>query len=1308
MNIIGKTTVLSLALVATLLVVAVPGIDAEGATYQDIAAEDFLALAEGGIITLDADYVLTTTPTITEDLILDGQGHTIRGAINLDAQGTSEGAYTVVLKDLVMDGQGTTARAVTGQNQNDDVRPVNLTMEGVSISGYTSKGVYLTNIQSLNVTGCSFNDNATSEQTWYSGDYAFDINLCGIQNAVIVIEDTAFAGVSGGNSPIKITQRGGTDETDDISTDILTSTAATIDSVSISGCTFDITAGEGGKSPMADIVIGSSPNSDGTARTYTQAYDLTVSTGANGATVAYRNGTVDGNEDLLVFTLSADAVDALVMEGTVSEGTGVYSVTAGDFTLSNDWTVGSTINVDGNMSIDLAGNTIANGGDFDTIHVSEGSSLTVTDSVGGGIIDNTSNGRAAIVNDGTLNLNGGTVTRSAEAIGNSYYVIQNNGSMTVSAGATVSKSASSQMSSMIDNFGTLTVNGGTFDAGLDIVLKNEETGTVEIHDGSFVNSKQSAYSVQNWGTMTIHDGMFSGIVVGLTEPDSPASQITIIDGTFAAQVYAWNYAPVASPAENAPSIIIEGGEFNSGSAINTYVGGTDTSGDNRTVTLNPEVASIVVNGGSFARTPAPYLADDVLCLVDDGVYAITDDVSAAVARTGNVYWTSLYDALRSAAGAEVVLVDDVSLDAYILVNKDNVSLDLAGHTVLGDLDSELIDSYNKNFTVSDSVGGGMIINLGDGPAVDGQKVVVEGGIFSSDVSSFLAEGMACYEYVGYHIVVADTDAPALVIAGIPFASVEDALVLINIAGDFATADGDTLTLTANIPDTADVTLTIPADSGLTIDLNGYDMVLGTITVAGELNVTDTVGDGTLTTLAINVTGGSITGSGTIVAAEGTVNLISIIGSGSVSGVTLDISDVASNGGAINFETGLAGSASVYGVTILIDGADAVADRGIYVNQMPETGSIIISDVTFDFNGNDACPLSADVDGNTDLEIDGFTFIDCSRTNKVLFNAMEDVTIGSEGGIDISDITDIVLWDAASADNVFTVAGDLVVNGRMAVTFNGALLIPETETMTVNGSLEIHSDGSVEGKVYFGSNMMDSIVLTDVVPGEDAFTLSLGSVVMSGSVVSGAMVIDGNGRTVGDLDLGGSELTVSEGSTFTVGKDSEISGTTGMIVKGKMNVYGTVSAPIDNDGVVYTINNGAVTGEITGDEPQEKEDEPLSIELVPNMTWIVGETYSIPLGIHPVDAVITGIHGAEDWLTFDGHILKGAPMETGTYEITLTIGLDSNTEPVTTDFTITVVEAQVDEPDDGWDIDWRYVLIAIVLIVMIVILVARFL
>lgn len=896
------------------------GYSGDGVFDGQIAGELPASFGPGSEIVLAGDVTAPNGLTIDGDLSIDGQGNTLYGSIVLDAIGASDGIYTVILKDLVMDGKGTRSIAVSGQNQNDDVRPVNLTMEDVSVSGYTSKGVYLTNVQNLNVTGCSFNDNATTEQTWYSGDYAFDINLCGIRDAVIVIEDTAFAGVSGGNSPVKITQRGGTDETDDASTDIHTSVAATIGSVTISGCTFDITAGQGGKSPMADIVIGSSPNADGTARTYTQAYDLTVSTGTE-TTVAYRNGTTDGSENLLVFSLPSDTEDALVVDGTVSDGAGVCSAVA-----------------------------------------------------------------------------------------------------------------------------------------------------------------------------------------------------------------------------------------------------------------------------------------------------------------------------RGAA-------------------------------------------------VSGTVG----------------SVRIAGGFYANDVSDMLADGLACYDYSGISFVsIDDSASPALVIAGIPFASVGDALTLINVAGEFATADGDVLTLTADIPDTGDVAMTVPANSGLTIDLNGHDMAIGVVTVAGALNIADSVGEGTLTATGIVVTAGSVAGSGTISAAPGTVNLISIVGSGSVCGLNLDISDVASNGGAIEIGVGLTGSAVIDGVTIVIDGADAVADRGIYVNQMPDAGSAVIRNVTFAFDRNDACPLTADVDGNTDLTIDGLRFVDCTRTNKVLLNSVDDVTIGSEGDIRISGATDVVLWDASSTGKTFTVAGDLVVGGRMALTFDGNLIIPENANMIVNGSLEIHSDGTVEGRVCFGSDMKDSILLSDVVAGEDGLTLSLGSVVMSGSVESGAMTVSGTGKVEGSLDLGESILTIPGGSTFNVARNSEVSGASGLVVEGKMNVYGTVSAPVTNSGELYTIGNGAVTGAVTGDEPQEKEDEPLSIEFIPDMVWTLGEERSISIGVHPIDATITGLTGA-DWLTFDGNVISGAPTEVGTYTITLTVGVDNGEGMETTPdtFVITVVETPVEDgpQDDGDGFDWRIIAIVILIIVI---------
>ncbi len=100
----------------------------------------------------------------------------------------------------------------------------------------------------------------------------------------------------------------------------------------------------------------------------------------------------------------------------------------------------------------------------------------------------------------------------------------------------------------------------------------------------------------------------------------------------------------------------------------------------------------------------------------------------------------------------------------------------------------------------------------------------------------------------------------------------------------------------------------------------------------------------------------------------------------------------------------------------------------------------------------------------------------------------------------------------------------------------------------------------------------------------------------------------------------------------------------------------------------------------------------------------GENRSIPIGINPIDAEITGITG-EDWLTFDGRIISRAPTEAGTYEILLTVGLDGET--VQDEFVITVTETPAeDEPDeDDSPIDWKLIAV-IILIVVIAILVLR--
>ena len=126
-----------------------------------------------------------------------------------------------------------------------------------------------------------------------------------------------------------------------------------------------------------------------------------------------------------------------------------------------------------NVTLDLNGHKITNVSGH-TITVEKGGKLNISDSVGTGVVDNTSHGKGAIVNSGEVTLNGGTFKRSAENGtyspygngGNSWYTIANYGTMEINTGVTVENAGG--YSSMIRNGGeatadcNLTIRGGEF------------------------------------------------------------------------------------------------------------------------------------------------------------------------------------------------------------------------------------------------------------------------------------------------------------------------------------------------------------------------------------------------------------------------------------------------------------------------------------------------------------------------------------------------------------------------------------------------------------------------------------------------------------------------------------------------------------------------------------------------------------------------------------------------------------------------------------------------------------------------------
>ena len=266
--------------------------------------------------------------------------------------------------------------------------------------------------------------------------------------------------------------------------------------------------------------------------------------------------------------------------------------------------------------LNLNGNTLTNNGSADTITVEQGASLIVT---GSGIVKNTADGRGAVFNNGTAELNGGRYERTGE-----WYVLLNHGSMTIGDGVQVV--SESTYSSMIENgyqnYGSgshrtgyvegtnspnpsLTILGGEFSGGLNTV-KNDDGGTMAIHGGTFSNTTQAA--ILNWNVATITDGEFdvttdyAVVLNGKNDANTSGDEVlnkgdlTIEGGTFRTSGIT-AIGTMNGTSGNIGSVKISGGEFEvaegSESIISAY--GAD--------------AAVTVSGGKFSESvPQEYLA----------------------------------------------------------------------------------------------------------------------------------------------------------------------------------------------------------------------------------------------------------------------------------------------------------------------------------------------------------------------------------------------------------------------------------------------------------------------------------------------------------------------------------------------------------------------------------------------------------------------------------------------------------------------------------------------------------------------------
>ena len=290
-----------------------------------------------------------------------------------------------------------------------------------------------------------------------------------------------------------------------------------------------------------------------------------------------------------------------------------------NITIDNNKTV--TLNLNGHKITNVSANTAT-----DTIYVALNSTLTIN---GSGTVDNVSHGKAAIFNNGTVVLNGGSYTRSQEngqsseaSGGNSYYNILNHGNMTINA--TVSVTQTGHFSSLIENGyysysassnersgyvsgtnqknPTLIIAGGTFSGGINTV-KNDDGAKLEIQGGTFGNYTQAV--VQNHNIATIAGGTFTasnnatGTTYGVDNcgcgAETDIGTLTITGGTFSGATYA-----VRDRSSQPAQIEISGGSF---SSKQVSISKTATS-----------AATISIIGGTFSSDVSMYLAEDYECI----------------------------------------------------------------------------------------------------------------------------------------------------------------------------------------------------------------------------------------------------------------------------------------------------------------------------------------------------------------------------------------------------------------------------------------------------------------------------------------------------------------------------------------------------------------------------------------------------------------------------------------------------------------------------------------------------------------------
>ena len=515
--------------------------DDDGVKSYDELVTAISKASDKDTIKLANDITLTDTLSITKNVTLDGQGHTISGTVPsnksfISVQIPNDGDFTMTNCVIVPSGK-VTSNAAINLSVNGKVSVTNCTFSAESdTAGYMYNGLEFSQTYAMGDTNITGN-------TFY-GD-AFCHNCISfykmVENANINISDNNFVDLNW-------------DTTNAIRVSNYTSANATI---TLNGNSYSTHGPDTGKNYAGLLIFQITNNKDDLTKLNVVVNDLKTDfdgqlyyTYKDGVGLTSENEAVFHGDDSIAKYFVAKVGDTYYK--TLSAA--VAAAQSGETVkLLANIAEGATILADKTVTLDLNGKNIKpTTGDA---IVNKGN-LTI---VGSGEVAAQNGGSAAIANfpGATANVNGGTFVSAH------WYVIKNLGNMTIDGPVTIKKpDGNTDTSSLIDNgwYGStdkvagesvsaqadkakLTIKSGKFTgksgSASCSVIKNDDYATLDISGGTFDSTNNqntsNATTILNWNVATISGGTFIGqypLANGAYNNAADKGQFTISGGTF--------------------------------------------------------------------------------------------------------------------------------------------------------------------------------------------------------------------------------------------------------------------------------------------------------------------------------------------------------------------------------------------------------------------------------------------------------------------------------------------------------------------------------------------------------------------------------------------------------------------------------------------------------------------------------------------------------------------------------------------------------------------------------------------------------